>query len=357
MILSELERYNRIVVQIHDNPDADAVGSGYSIYRYFLSRGKDVRLIYGGRNVVSKSNMKLMIEKLGIPLEYAGGDGENIELDNPELLITVDCQYGQGNVQRFEAQNVAMIDHHNTGRKSDDMAEIRPNLISCATVCYALLKNEGFEVNEDINIATALYYGLYMDSNRFSEISHPLDRDMVDFLRYDSLLFKQLKYANFSLAELEIAGVAISNKIYFPEYKLAVVRAEPCDPNMLGVIGDFVIQVDSIDICIIYNECFGGYKLSVRSCLTEAEANRYVSYITEGIGNGGGHNSKAGGFISRDRFIESCEGKLEQYIEVKTGEYFSSYSVVKYNDSNVDLSDSTNDCLLRRGVPNKERDI
>ena len=49
MKLSSLEKYEEIVIQIHNYPDADAVGSGYALYRYFLSRIKEVRLVYGGR--------------------------------------------------------------------------------------------------------------------------------------------------------------------------------------------------------------------------------------------------------------------------------------------------------------------
>ena len=129
MKLCDLERFNRIVVQIHNDPDADAVGSGYAIYSYFKEKGKSVRLVYGGRNPINKSNMKMLISELNIPVEYVK------ELEPPELLITVDCQYGQGNVEPFEAENIAMIDHHSTGRLTDDMCEIRSNLVSCATVC------------------------------------------------------------------------------------------------------------------------------------------------------------------------------------------------------------------------------
>lgn len=54
MKLADLERFDPIVIQIHDNPDADAVGSGYAIYRYFKEKGKNVRLVYGGRNEIAK---------------------------------------------------------------------------------------------------------------------------------------------------------------------------------------------------------------------------------------------------------------------------------------------------------------
>ena len=52
MRLADLEKYNQIVIQVHDNPDADAVGSGYAIYRYFQEKGKEVRLVYGGKYAI-----------------------------------------------------------------------------------------------------------------------------------------------------------------------------------------------------------------------------------------------------------------------------------------------------------------
>ena len=66
MKLSVLEKYNDIVIQMHDNPDADAVGSGYALYRYFKEKGKNVRLIYGGSMKIQKSNMLLLINELKI---------------------------------------------------------------------------------------------------------------------------------------------------------------------------------------------------------------------------------------------------------------------------------------------------
>ena len=327
MVLTDLNKYNQIVIQAHNDPDADAVGSGYALYRYFQSLGKDVRLVYGGRNAVSKSNMKLMISELEIPIEYVQ------ELEPPELLLTVDCQYGEGNVQKFPAKNIAMVDHHSTGRESDGSCEIRSQLVSCATLCYSMLKAAGFDMNSDVRIATALYYGLYMDSSQLSEINHPLDRDMIDFLHYDKTLVTRLRYANFSLSELDTTGYAISHNQYIPEHRLSIVRSKPCDPNILGVISDFVIQVDSIDLCVVYNEYADGYKLSIRSCTPESAANEFAAFITDEIGNGGGHIDKAGGFISRGLFAEKCGDRdFEEYLLEKSEEYFGNYDIIRYTD-------------------------
>lgn len=323
MKLKDLEKYQEIVIQMHDNPDADAVGSGYALYKYFEEKGKQVRLVYGGAYQIQKCNMLLMIQELEIPVEYV------TTLSEPELLLTVDCQYGEGNVQHFEAKNVAMIDHHNTGKVSDAMAEIRSHIVSCATVCYDMLKEEGYDVNKDRNVATALYYGLFMDSNELSELRHPLERDMVDYLKIDNKLVGKLVHSNFSIQEMETAGIALIRFNYDEKKRLSIIHSKPSDPNILGLIGDLVLKVDNIDVSIIFNEGSDGYKLSLRSCTAEVSVNDLAAFLTKGIGNGGGHNNKAGGFISKKQYAEKyAELSIESYIFNRVNEYYEMFDII-----------------------------
>lgn len=327
MKLSVLENYNDIVIQMHDNPDADAIGSGYAIYRYLQSKGKNPRLVYGGDFLITKSNIKILVKELKLPVEYV------TKLDNPELLITVDCQYGEGNVKHFDAQNVAVIDHHNTGKVSDDMAEIRSHLVSCSTICFDMLRREGYDLKSDLALSTALYYGLFMDSNGFSELRHSLERDMIDELIIDKGLIKKMVHSNFTIQELETAGIALIRYSYDENRGVSIIKSKPCDPNILGLIGDLVLQVDSINVCVIYNECNGGYKLSVRSCVTDVAANDVAKYLTEGIGNGGGHIDKAGGYISKKQY-ESKYGEMgiELYFFERVNDYYESYDTIYSRD-------------------------
>ena len=327
MKLSILENFNDIVIQMHDNPDADAIGSGYAIYRYLQSKGKAPRLVYGGNFLITKSNIKILIDELKIPVEYV------TKLDNPELLITVDCQYGEGNVKYFDAQNVAIIDHHNTGRVSDEMSEIRSHLVSCSTICFDMLKRSGYDLKNDIALSTTLYYGLFMDSNGFAELRHSVERDMIDELVIDKALIKKMVHSNFTIQELETAGIALIRYSFDENKRVSIIKSKPCDPNILGLIGDLVLQVDTIDVCVIYNECNGGYKLSVRSCVTDVAANDVAVYLTKGIGNGGGHIDKAGGYISKKQFEHKySEMGIESYFFERVNDYYESYDTVYAKD-------------------------
>lgn len=326
MQLSELEKYNPITIQCHDNPDADALGAGLGLYRYFQSKGKEVHLVYSGRNRIKKANLKLMVEKLEIPVEYLEPDRLQ---PRKGLLITVDCQYSAGNVTRLEADDTAVIDHHPLEIKDTEMARVQPNLGSCATLVWSMLREEGYPVNEDVNLGTALYYGLYTDTNQFAELFNPRDMDMRESLVYNKSLITLFRNSNLSLQELEIAGIAMIRYNYNSDYHFAVIKSKPCDPNILGLISDFLLQVDEINTCVVYNEGEDGFKLSVRSCIKEVKANELAAYLAEGIGSGGGHYEKAGGFISR-KLYEKEHPTLhsEAYFNNRMTEYFDSFKII-----------------------------
>ena len=292
--LEDFLQYDNIVIQCHDNPDADALASGFALCRYFEKNGKTARFVYGGQNAVSKSNLILMIANLGIGVEHVE------TLEKPGLLITVDCQYGESNVTRFEADKIAVIDHHQISGQLPALSDVRSNYGSCSTVLYELLQLEDIDINSDENLATALYYGLMTDTGGFAEISHPSDKDLRDLARprnADIVLFKN---SNLSREELVIAGDALKHAHYFEEKSYAIVEAKPCDPNILGIISDMLLEVDSVNACLVYAIMPFGVKISVRSCVREIKASELAAFITSGLGGGGGHLIKAGGLLKKD---------------------------------------------------------
>lgn len=334
MTLSDLLRFNPVTIQCHDNPDADALAAAFGLYKFFACKGKKVRMVYSGSFEMQKANLCLMKKKLDLPIEYIP-KGELSKVEG--LLITVDCQYGAGNVTRLEADYVAIIDHHQIEITNQPLSCIEPRLGSCATLVWSMLKEENYPVEEDMVLSTALYYGLYTDTNQLSELYHPLDLDMRDSLEYNRAMINQFRNSNLSLKELEIAGIAMIRYSYNDGYRFAVIKSKPCDPNILGLISDFLLQVDEIDVCLVYNETHDGYKLSVRSCIKEVNANELAAYLTRGIGNGGGHLEKAGGFISK-KLYEKAHGAThsEAYFNTAMAAYFEEYPVVYAKDYTYD---------------------
>lgn len=338
MKLQDLEKYNPITIQCHDNPDADAIASGFGLYCYFREKGKDVYLVYSGPNLIKKSNVVLMRDRLNIPIEYIPVEEKTVF--RPGLLITVDCQYGAGNVTRLEADTVAIIDHHQIEIEDVELSQIVPGLGSCSTLVWSMLVDAGYEITDDNGLGTALYYGLFTDTNQFSELYNPLDRDARDTIPYTQTLITTFRNSNLSMEELMIAGEAMISRIHNEEHRFVVVRAKPCDPNVLGLISDFLLQVDQIDNSVVFNETSEGYKLSVRSCIREVNASELATFLTENIGSGGGHYEKAGGFVSKKRFAEVYgDMSPEDYFINRMIQYYDSYELIYQENYHADISD------------------
>lgn len=351
MKLRDLLGFDNIVVQAHDNPDADAIASGYGLYLYLKSHGKKVRLIYGGRNPIQKSNLVLMVDQLGLPIEHV----EELT-EKPDLLVTVDCQYGERNVTKFPGKAIAVIDHHVANPANlPVLQEVRDCYGSCATVLWDMLVEEGFEVEGHKVLATAFYYGLFMDTGKMQEVRHPKDRDMRDALelRVDAAILTQLQNCNLSQEELKIAGKAMSGVDYQSEKdgRFALAEAQRCDPNILGIISDALIEVDGVGTCIAYCVLDDGVKLSVRSCERETRADELAAFVTAGIGSGGGHVHKSGGFLVKELLAEeygrqygaSPEGDLgsaaHRLLKDRLTEYFRDQDyIVAGGDDVPDLS-------------------
>ena len=344
MKLSSLLDYKNIVIQCHDNPDADAICSGYVLYRYFLAHNKKVKFVYSGNFRISKSNLVYLIQELEIPIEFV-----STMKNKPDLLLMTDCQYGEGNVRKFPAKEVAVIDHHQVYGNLPKLNEVRSNLGSCCSVIWNLLRLENCEDFVDKKIATALFYGLYSDTNAFSEMYHPLDRDMLETLQYDKDLILKLKNMNLTLKEAKIAGVAMLGIEYHNEDRYAILHTDPCDPNILGLIGDFIVAVDTIDVCLVYSVLSFGVKFSVRSCSNETRADELAAFLSKKIGSGGGHTEKAGGTLNNELIKREYEDYTEiddasathsisNIIRERMADYFENCEIIKARNTSIDTS-------------------
>ena len=80
MRLGDFLKYESIVIQCHNNPDPDALASGFAVWKYLTRNGKKPVFVYGGREAVSTPNLLLMIRLFGIPVHHVKDQAEIIDL-------------------------------------------------------------------------------------------------------------------------------------------------------------------------------------------------------------------------------------------------------------------------------------
>lgn len=319
MKLEELLHYNDIVIQCHDKPDADTITSGFALLRYLESKGRSPRLVYAGPQRVTRGSLHEMIQRFKIPLTYVS----QLE-EPPELLVTVDCRPGECNVTALPCRHQAVIDHHSLKEEErlPDLHEIRTEAdgyASCATVLWAMLREAGFPVEEDSQIPTLLYYGLYMDTQEL-KTARKMDKTMLDELRYDMDIVTDLQGINLSLEELRIIGRAYDSMDTDPKHRFAVAYVASSDPDLPSIVGDELMKVAEVDVGVAYCMLDKGAKVSVRCRRRGHSAIELISWLVRSFGNdGGGAPSKAAGVLPREFLEEACAGDCQDGLSGAVG--------------------------------------
>ena len=331
MSLAKLAGYGDITIQCHNAPDADAIASGFALKKFLESHGAIVRLIYSGGGQVTKPDILLMIKLLDIPLEYVD------ELPHCRLLITVDSQYGAGNIRKFNAEHIAVFDHHRPEIPDGPAIVINPSLASCSTLIWGLMDREEFDFASHMDVGTALYYGLFTDSNSLAELRHPKDRDLADLKAVNRQIIKKLKYSPLAMEDLKIVAKTLSSPRLVGN--IGLFEAEPCDPNILGFVSDITRLVEPFDCSVVFCPLPEGFKLSVRSAVREVMANELADFLTKGVGSGGGGLEKAGGYIGYASLEKGFPGMLpEDFLKKRIEEYQANFDHVYSDNHNIDFA-------------------
>jgi nanoRNase/pAp phosphatase (c-di-AMP/oligoRNAs hydrolase) len=291
---------DEVFIQPHNVPDPDAIASSLGMYYLLSQRGiQKLAIVYDQE--IEKANSLRMLELFNVPMIPAS---EAATLGTEDWAVLMDAQKGNANITDLPTDEVAAIDHHEyKGNQGYRFEDIRPEVGSCS----AIVADWFFEnhIEPPKIIATALLYGILMDTDNLTRGASDLDINM--FYRLYSLsdidMIVELKGNEISVNDLELYAEAFKTVEIYDE--LGFLRLKSVNDSLLGAAGDIVVSVAGVNIVIAYAVRDNGVKLSVRSTSDEVKANDLVRYLTAGCGVGGGHDNMAGGFIPKEKISSS----------------------------------------------------
>lgn len=283
----------KVYIQTHNYPDQDALASAYGLQELLHYRGIEATICYQGN--IDKANTIAMTEALGLELF----DVDDLMLHEDDEIILIDGQKGNVNLEELSGDEVACIDHH----PMQDVSSYRfydiRKVGACATmIAQYFLENE-IPVNK--KVATALSYGIRMDTATLMRQTTELDIDMfcTMYKKADIELIRRFENHSLILSDLEAYREALKDlKIY--DYRIGMANVgENCSEAMMGTLSDFIMSLDEVDFSVVFSYRAGGLKMSVRSELTNVDAGAIIRRALSGYpGGGGGHAGMAGGFVA-----------------------------------------------------------
>ncbi len=293
--LAAVSACDEIFVVTHDNPDPDAIASGWAIYCLIQAKlDKPVRLIGGG--AIVRAENRYMLKLLEPPLELV----RELACPPGTGVVLVDCGSMAQNhlLPRDAAGPVAVIDHHpaSDGAGQLRFRDVRPRSAASASIAASYLREQGVEPSR--RLATALLYALQTETAGNEVYYSRLDRTILLWLsRYgDPAVLAEIENAPLSPAYFADLALALQGTFIYGDTALCLLpRASGAE--IVGEVADLLVRCEGIRrvLCgAVVNE---DIVLSARTHPDGEDAAALVRSTVEGLGYGGGHRHRAGGKI------------------------------------------------------------
>lgn len=297
--LVKLCQGHRVYVQTHNFPDPDAIASAYGMKKLLALYGIESKLCYDGR--IDKLSASKLLDAFQMEI-YPYADLMQ-EMKAEDYIICVDTQKHSGNVTDFVGDEVACIDHHPTFVSMEYKYQDIRITGACATLVAEYFARQGQEPDKDT--ATALLYGIKMDTLQFSRGVTELDIEMFRFLFpfCDHEKLARLERNNMEFADLRAYGAAIESIELYDKTGFSCIPFS-CPDALIAILADFILALVEVEVAVVFSYREDGIKLSVRSENPGVHAGNLLHEALTGLGNGGGHAAMAGGFIPQDKVKE-----------------------------------------------------
>lgn len=293
--LIDLCQGHPVYIQTHNFPDPDAIASAYGLQKLLGMYGVESILCYDGR--IDKLSASKMLETFNIqmlPYESLVSD-----MKETDCVICVDTQKHAGNVTDFVGDEIACIDHHPTFVPIEYGYQDIRITGACATLIAEYFFLSGKELDTDT--ATALLYGIKMDTLQFTRGVTELDIAMFGFLfpRCNQEKLTDLERNNMEFADLKAYGAAIESIELYDRAGFSCIPFS-CPDALIAILSDFILALIEVEVAVVFSFREDGVKLSVRSEDLNVHAGNLLHEALKDIGSGGGHASMGGGFIHKD---------------------------------------------------------
>jgi len=312
-LLRVLDEYDETMAITHNNPDPDAIATGWALLLLVGGRlHKPGRLL--GRGPVLRAENLQFIKLLQPPLELV----DQIIPDARTATVLVDCSPASVNhLLGGDKPPVAVIDHHES--KSDGFRlpfrDMRAKVTASASIATDYLREQ--RLKPPAAVATALLYAIRTEMvgtrKALSRTDHSALRWLSGFADHDVLFeienppLPRYYYEELLLGLDSVFVYADSAVCFLPRITA---------PESVGEVADFLIRCDRLEYVLCAARVGDDLLLSARSKGEGCTALTLLGHVLRGLGHFGGHLHRAGGKICVPSTGMDSDG-LEQEVRAR----------------------------------------
>ncbi|MFW6153182.1 MAG: DHH family phosphoesterase [Halobacteriota archaeon] len=308
-----------VAVVTHDNPDPDAIASAIGVVALAAAVGTVAEPYYGGE--ITHQENRAFVNALDLILHRLD---ESTELEAFGGIVLVDHAHPGVNDQLPEETPIdAVIDHHPSHEEAEaTFLDRRHDAGSTSTLVADHLLTAGVEL--DTTLATALWYGLQVDTNGFRRGVSPIDFEIAARIHHviDTSILDRIEEPRMTATTLDTIGLAIRNRDV-RDHVLVSDVGEITDRDALAQAADDLIEMAGIETACVLGSIDDTVYVSARTSDDRVDLGDAIRWAFGQIGNAGGHDDMAGAQLSLgalligddDDPVEAREALADQFFE------------------------------------------
>lgn len=292
-LLRACDRRGRLAVLIQDHPDPDALACA-AVLREILHNRLKKRAVIGYGGLCGRAENQAMIDLLRIPARHVTAE----ETARFDIICLVDAQPGFGNnMIAADRRADVVIDHHLGPKRRPwhaTFSDVRPNYGAASTILYEYLLTAEIPIRRDL--ATAMFYGIQSDTLDLGRESNSADVRAYQelFFQADKRKLSRIRHAALPTAYFRMFVQSLQNCVVAGTTVVSVIP-DCLNRDMIAEVADRLLRLEGITASVCYGVCGGRVYLSARTSSPRGNAAHRMRDILQGIGDGGGHLTMAGG--------------------------------------------------------------
>lgn len=238
----------KLAIVVHDNPDPDAISSAMGLKEIANSVGGKAEILYRGK--IGHHENKAFVNLLDIELDRS----KDFKDSDYKKIALIECSApGVNNLLPRDTQVSIIIDHHqaNIDEVKAEYVDIRPNIGATATIMTKYLQE--LEIPIKTELATALLYGIKVDTDDFRRNTDPADLTAAAYLyplaNHDIL--SRIETPSRSTESIDILGEAIKNRQVLGSYLISNVGTIH-DRDALAQAADYLLTLEGITTTLVF---------------------------------------------------------------------------------------------------------
>jgi len=279
-----------LAVVMHDNPDPDAIASAIALVQIAERLGCSAEACYYGS--INHQQNRAFVNLLDLDLTSLEPDAD---LDVYGGFALVDhARPGVNDGLPGDTAVDIVIDHHPPrGPVTAAFTDLRSDVGATSTLLVDYLRR--FDVDVEETVATALLFGIRVDTNEFSREVSVADFEAGAFLlrEADLGMLERIEDPSMSSDTFETIADAIHNRDRHGTVLLSGV-GELRDRDTLAQAADRLLAMDGVTTTLVYGINAGTIYISARSRGTDLDLGETLRAAFGQIGSAGGHADMAG---------------------------------------------------------------